>query len=203
MASANAGLRWASLVETAPCRAPMARALPQHRSDESNVRHQDSLSLSPSMSALCRRDVGGGASEVSQRVGRGGVLREEFEFVFAEVGNGTVSRLQGRAGGVEVVRRWSRDPLLLLLDNPVCCPIVQQKSLAHRIVGLEEIRGLCNARTPVGQLNCVLCDEGTWAGLRVAVCARSKHRRSQSSRVESLLVVRCLAAGWVMAETKS
>jgi hypothetical protein len=72
----------------------MARALAQHRSDESEVRHQETLS--GVVVVLAAR------SEVSHRMeGRRGI-----EFEFAEISNGSVSRLQGRVSGVEVAQGW-------------------------------------------------------------------------------------------------
>jgi hypothetical protein len=157
----------------------MARALAQRRSDESEVRHQDSLS--GVVVTLAAR------SEVSQsRTGR------SIEFVFAEIGNGSVSRLQGRAGGVEVARG---------VVFAVSLPIVQQQIIVQDAdYSLKKRLSFLRAS---GQLNCVLCDGRIWAGVE------SQFARDQSTgtviRPSRVAAVRsaCLAAGLVKAESSA
>jgi hypothetical protein len=53
-----------------------------------------------------------------------------MEIVFVEIGNGSVSRLQGRAGGVEVAREGGREERLRV-DSQSSDQIVPPQRLAH------------------------------------------------------------------------
>jgi hypothetical protein len=97
-----------------------------------------------------------------------------MEFVSVEIGNGSVSRLQGRAGGVERegggASAASGHPKLFRLSH--------RRDSSTNCFSEGDSRALRSG----GQLNCVLCDGGTWDGLESQFLREDK---AQAQAVES------------------
>jgi hypothetical protein len=130
---------------------------------------------------------------VSHRVkggwGYGICVRRKRQWVcFAIAGEGG-----GRGGSSEMECSccfWTASALLCSADG-----LVLQEEPAHNS-SLVNWEGFA-------EVNCVLCDERTWAALESQLCASAEHRHRRSSRGGAVQRGACLAAGWVMVGTES
>jgi hypothetical protein len=144
----------------------MARALAQRLSDESEVRHRDS-------SRRCRRDVGGEGESIAKG-GRDGV----WNLCPYKSAMGLFRDCKGaRAGGVEREGGGAS----AASGHPKLCRLSHRKDSRTNYFSLGDSRVLQSA----GQLNCVLCDGGTWAGLESQFLREDK-AQAQAGRVESM-----------------